>query len=57
MAMQPMMIEVTVRMRELHHLGNDHADHAALDGIEGGQHEEDDRVDVLVGEQALRWRR
>jgi hypothetical protein len=37
---------------ELHDLGDDDADHAAFDGVEGGQAENDDGVDVLVGEQA-----
>ena len=53
MAMMPMVMRGHRQDGELHHLGDDDADHAALDRVERSQAQEDDRVDVLVGEKAV----
>jgi hypothetical protein len=37
---------------ELHDLGDDHADHAALDGIDRGQSEKDEGVNVFVSKES-----
>ena len=47
MAMMPMASEATERSAELQHLGDHHAEHAALHHVEGGDAHQDERV--LVG--------